>query len=138
MQQYGVVLLWIFILAIILMSTPTKCGEVKEGFYTNLNYYKRYCGSCGWRNRYSCSKCTNCGFGIRADGYGECVPGDSSGPYFSNKYAYWEYGSPSYYAPFDNIFPTVRSRGIFPYTRWNLRREPKWRKGQSKHSNKRH
>lgn len=97
MKPIALVLLWIFILAVILLSTPTSCPAADgengvEGFYTYGGYYKRYCPSCGWRSRATCSKCTNCGFGLRSDGYGQCMPGDNAGPFHRDDVMYWEYG----------------------------------------------
>ena len=122
-----VLLLWVFIIAIILISTSSNCKSLsedkkKEGFYTYYGYYKKYCPSCGWRSRYSCSKCTNCGYCITPSGYGECVPGDSSGPYFRSDCAYWEYSDPYYNYPYSHIYPIVQAKSIYPYYRWDLRK----------------
>lgn len=130
------ILIWIIVLAVILMSTPTQCNKKvlpeddksKEGFYTYYGYYKKYCPSCGWRSRHSCSKCTNCGWSINSSGYGECIPGDSKGSYFSNNTMYWEYGDPYYYYPYSHIFPVVKTSSIYPYYRWRLRKPRRWRK----------
>jgi len=122
------------------MSTPTKCpgllGAEKEGFYTYYGYYKRYCPSCGWRSRYSCAKCTNCGYCITPSGYGECVPGDSSGPYFRSDCTYWEYGDPYYYYPYSHIFPVVKVKSMYPNYRWRLRRPWRWQKEWSEQMKK--
>lgn len=90
MGKDAAILLWILIIAVVLLSTPFKCEPKKEGFYTYYGYYKQYCPSCGWRSRYSCAKCTNCGYCITASGAGFCTPGDSSGPFFENSCVYWE------------------------------------------------
>lgn len=123
-----VILFWVIILAILLLSTPTKCPnkDLKEGFYTNYGYYKRYCPSCGWRSRYSCSKCTNCGYAINASGVGQCVPGDSQGPYFMQDALYWEYSSPYTNYPYSHIYPVVKTRSSYPYYRYRMRRP--WRR----------
>lgn len=123
-----VVLLWVFIIAVIFMTTYNKCGksgssdDKVEGFYTYPGYYKKYCGSCGWRSRKSCSNCTNCGYCITPSGYGECVPGDSSGPYFREDCQYWEYGDPYDFYPYSHVYPTVKTYNNYPFHRWNLRK----------------
>lgn len=134
------VLVWIFVLAVLLLFTPVKCpgmtafmnndgvdGE-KEGFYTYYGYYKKYCGSSGWRSRSSCSKCTNAGWCISPGGYGECVPGDSKGPYFRDDCQYWEYGDPYYYYPYSHVFPSIKVKSISPYYRYRIRKPYRWRK----------
>jgi len=131
MNKNIILILWICALAVILLTTPLKCNGVdmeKEGFYTYYGYYKKYCPSCGWRSRHSCSKCTNCGWCVNRSGYGECVPGDSSGPYFREDCVYWEYGSPYYNS---NIFPVITAKSIYPYYRWRLRRPWRWNKQKS-------
>ena len=127
MTPIALVLLWVFILAVLLLSTPTECPALAddnvEGFHDySGNYYKKSCSSCGWRSRYSCAKCTNCGYCIDKNGNGECKSGDSSGSFWSNNNdcMYWEYGSPSYY-PYSHVFPVVKVKSIYPYYRWRLR-----------------
>ena len=132
MSKNALILFWILIVAVILLSTPTKClfgkNKIKEGFYSNYGYYKRYCPNCSWKSRKSCSKCTNCGYCINASGYGECIPGDNNGPYFRRDCAFWEYGDPYYYAPYSHIYPVNNIRSIYPHYRWSLRNPRKWRK----------
>lgn len=77
------------ILLVILLVGIIFLVNKSEGFDP---YYKRYCPSCGWRSRGSCSKCTNCGYCINKYGIGSCVPGDSQGPYYRRDCKYWEYG----------------------------------------------
>ena len=127
MQRYVLILVWMLILVVILLSTPTKC-VTKEGFFTHYGYYKNYCPSCGWRSRYSCSKCTNCGYCVTASGKGECVPGDSSGPYFRSDCAYWEYNDPYLYYPNSHLYPVVQTRGIYPTVRHRRNSPWKWSK----------
>lgn len=129
MKKHFVIILWIAIIAIFIFATSSGCGsdKVKEGFYNYYGYYKRYCPSAGWRSRSSCAKCTNAGWCVNASGYGQCVPGDSSGPYFTSDCVYWEYGDPYYYAPMSHIYPIVSTRSIYPYHRWRLRRPYRWR-----------
>jgi len=127
MLTQALILFWVLILCIIFLSTPAALctnknnkaiGSEVEGFYTDSGYYKKYCPSCGWRSRYACSKCTNCGYCVTASGYGECVPGDSSGPYFRNDCMYWEYGDPYEYYPYSHIYPIVSIRSNYPTVRW--------------------
>jgi hypothetical protein len=121
MQRYIIVLLWILILAVILLSVPTKCnlGNKVENFDNYYGYYKNYCGSCHHRGRRSCGKCTNCGLCITADGHAECVPGDAQGPYFREDCAIWEFGDPMTFYNGSNVYPIVKQRNVYPYTRWN-------------------
>lgn len=121
----------IIIVAIALFMIPTTCSSTTEGFHTYDGYYKKYCSSCGWRSRFSCSKCTNCGYGVTASGYGECVPGDSRGPYFRDDFTYWEYGDPYTDYPFSNLYPVVKVSNMYPQYRWNVRkpwRQNRWRR----------
>jgi len=107
------------------LCTAGICPEEEqqvEGFYTYPGYYKKYCPSCGWRSRYNCSKCTNCGYCVTASGYGECVPGDSSGPYFRSDCMYWEYGDAYDFYPYSHVFPVIKTYDNYPYYRWNLKK----------------
>lgn len=113
MMDLKLVLLWVVVVAVIFMS------KKKEGFYAG--YYKKYCPSCGWRSRHSCSKCTNCGYCVTSTGYGECVPGDSYGPYFREDCQYWEYGDPYVYLP-------SRGRMFYPHRRYGIRHPRRWRR----------
>lgn len=129
MERYIIVLFWILILAVILLSVPSKCmrGRAEgmrgvEPFVDYYGYYKKFCPSCGWRSRNSCSKCTNCIFGVTKDGYGRCLAGDSSGPYFANDLLYYEYGDDQTFYPGSNVYPIVKHRNIYPYNRWELNR----------------
>lgn len=139
--------LWILIFAIVLMSIPTKCKN-KEGFYT-YRHYKKYCPSCGNRSSKNCGKCTNCGTCVTPNGQSECVPGDSSGPYFRKDCHYWIYGTPNYgvygygdnyYGNYNNllnigifplnigIFPSNIYRKIYPHNhRYKFRNPQRWR-----------
>lgn len=130
---------WIIILVFLLVTTPTKCifnstsDKSKEGFHATLGYHKKYCPSCGTKSRKSCSKCLNCGFCVTSDGHGECVPGDSNGPYFRDDCMYWEYGynyADSFY-PYSHIFPSAHGHLMYPYFRWRdsdkyRSRVPQW------------
>jgi len=130
LSKNNLLFLWGTVFLIILLSTPVSCDSTNknvEGFYTNYGYYKKYCPSVGWRSRHSCSKCTNGGWCITPSGYGECVPGDSSGPYFRDDCMYYEYGDPYYYYPHSNIYPVVKTKSIYPYYRYDMRRPYRWR-----------
>lgn len=125
MNKYVVILFWVVFVCIILLSIPTMCGQ-HENFINYYGHFKSYCPSCGWRSRNSCSKCTNCGYCITASGYGECVPGDSSGPYFRSDCLYYEYGSPYEYYPYSHLFPVVKTRSVYPYYGYNKRKPLSW------------
>ena len=120
-------LLWFVIIVVMLIFTPSECrtlaeDQKKEGFYTYPGYYKKYCSDCHHRSLYACGKCTNCGNCQDVNGYSECVPGDSSGPYFREDCVRWNYGSNQYYAPYSHAFPMIQTKSIFPYNRWNVKR----------------
>lgn len=85
----------------------------------HFGIYKQYCNGCGYKNRRGCMNCTNCGYCITNEGRGECVPGDSNGPYFRYDCAQWEYGDPYYYYyPFRYMTPALSVRSVYPYYRW--------------------
>ena len=136
MFENKTLLLWIAVVVIILFSTPLKCKGLsfkdgdKEGFYTTYGNFKRYCPSAGWRSRYSCAKCTNAGWCVNSAGYGECVPGDSSGPYFRDDCQYYSYGDNYAHYPYSHVFPIVQTRSIYPNVRYRLRRPYRWRRGK--------
>lgn len=54
----------------------------------------RYCPECGNLSAFQCGKCSNCGFCTTETGFSECVPGDSTGPYFRQDCSFWNYGQP--------------------------------------------
>lgn len=91
--------------------------EMREGFYSYNNYFKEYCPSCRYRDRYSCGKCTNCGLCGFNNGTSECVPGNSDGPYYREDCDFWTYGDPYLYYPNTNLFPIVRTKSMVPFTR---------------------
>jgi hypothetical protein len=97
-----------------------------EGFYTYPGYYKKYCGSCGTKSRRSCGSCTNCGTCVTPNGLSECVPGDSSGPYFRSDCMYWEYGDPYQHYPYSHSYPSIKTYENYPFYRWNLRGPQRW------------
>lgn len=124
MEKYIVVLFWILVLAIILLSVPTKCvsGNKKEGFHGFFTYHKQYCPSCGWRSKESCSRCTNCGICTTANGFAECSPGDASGPYYRTDCVYWNYGNPYNYYQNALAYPITLTKDMYPYNRWGMNR----------------
>ncbi len=124
MEKYIVVLFWVLVLAIILLSVPTKCvsGNKKEGFHGFFNYHKNYCPSCGWRSNESCSRCIGCGWCVTSDGYGQCSPGDASGPYYRNDCVYWNYGNPYNYYQGGIAYPVVLTHDMYPYNKWGMNR----------------
>jgi len=69
-----------------------------EGFTENyiVYSYPKYCSACGELNRPQCNNCTNCGYCVTPNGNGECVPGDSNGPYFREDCVAYEYNAPDY------------------------------------------
>jgi hypothetical protein len=120
-KQLGVA--WLLVMLAIVFYVHMTCNnDGIEGFYDFTGYYKKYCSSCGKRSRHNCSKCTNCGVCITPNGNAECVPGNSSGPYFREDCQYWEYGDPHDSYPYSHIFPTIQTRNTYPYRRWNIRR----------------
>jgi len=128
MDRYVVILFWILIVAVILLSTPTKCmiDGKKEGFYNYSSYFKGYCGECGSKTRYACSKCSNCGYSINASGVGSCVPGDASGSYFADDTMYWIYNDPNFYYPSSDLYPVVKTRSQYPTFRHKVHKPWKW------------
>lgn len=136
MNPIALILLWIFILALILLSTPTKCpalAKQTEGFEVYPYYSRRYCPSCSWRSRSSCGQCVNCGYKINAAGYGQCTAGDANGPYYDDDAMYWLYGTDSeFYSPYSNIFPVVKVRSMFPYYNWSLRKPSRTLRSRSR------
>lgn len=112
----------ILLLLFVLLVIACVCASMFEGF-TDYGYYKRYCSSCGYKSRRSCGKCINCGYCISSSGYGECVAGDSSGPYFRQDCVYWEYGDPYHYYPYSHMYPSVKIKSMYPHYRWKTRRQ---------------
>ena len=110
----------ISITAYMLITCPYS---LTEAFDNTKGYYKKYCSSCKWKSKSSCDSCTNCGYCVTADGYGECVAGDSSGPYFREDCAYYSYGDHWYNYPYGQAYPSMQVDGIYPFDRWNIRKE---------------
>ena len=118
---------WIIVISIILVVLLyVNYNKNTEPFYGYNSYYKNYCPSCGWRSRKSCSKCLNCGFCITAQGTGECVPGDSKGPYFRSDCAAWEYDSAYTYYPYANLYPVVKVKSANPYYQNQVNKPYRW------------
>ena len=105
---------WISLIIVLMLLTSSK-REIKENFLYNT---RRYCGNCGYNSRSECANCVDCGYCISKYGYGECLPGDSRGPYFRDDCAHWEYNSPfSYYYtyPYPHLFPILSIGDYYPY-----------------------
>ena len=118
-------LFWIFIIAVILISCPANLGNKIEGFYIDGSPYKKYCSHCGYKSKRSCAKCVNCGICVTPNGYSECLPGDSSGPYFRNDCIYWNYGR-SYY-PYNHIEPVIKRYSRRPLRKYKRRKFKAWK-----------
>ena len=106
--------LWVGLMVVLILTTSPK-REIKENFVYNL---PRYCGNCGYNDRTSCAGCTDCGYCINKFGYGECIPGDSRGPYFRDDCMYWEYDAPlSYYYryPYSHLYPIISVGDYYPF-----------------------
>lgn len=127
MNKTTMILFVILLIAIVSLSMPTKCVKNKEGFYTFGSYPQQYCSSCGYLGRGECNNCVNCGYSINASGYGQCIPGDSNGPYFSLDTMIWEYNRPYIY-PSRGIYPIVKSKPIYPHNKYWIKKYGKWRK----------
>jgi hypothetical protein len=113
------------VVLLVVLVLVNKYGSM-ETFYTLNSFYKKYCPSCGWRSRRTCSSCLNCGYCITAEGQGECVAGNSSGPYFRNDCAVWEYGDAYQYYPYANLYPVTKVKSINPYFQKEDKKPYKW------------
>lgn len=122
----AIILILLIIIIICIYKNPNK-----ENF-TYYGYYKQYCPSCNWRNRISCSKCTNCGYCINESGEGECVQGDNNGPYFRKDCKYWEYGDPYYSYPDSNVYPMISINTSHPDVKYkyDIRKPNRWRENE--------
>ena len=64
-----------------------------EGFwFLPQTKFPSYCKDCGYKNKWQCKNCLNCGWILTQNGYGECVPGDEYGPLFNSDYIAYDYG----------------------------------------------
>lgn len=77
--------------------------------------YPKYCSDCSNLSKYACTNCNNCGYCITLDGNGECVQGDSDGPYFRDDCVVYTYKDQNYKA---NI--------VYPYVFLSLSQYPYW------------
>ena len=88
---------FVIILIVVGFSNKNK-NNVTEGFTMSD------CPNCGKRNKMDCFQCSECVWCITPGGYGECVPGNSNGPYFRKDCVKW-YSQPDpvedyqYYLP---------------------------------------
>ncbi len=114
------ILILILIICFILSSMPLGCKK-REGFYVmSQSPYPKYCGGgCGYKNRWKCMNCLNCGLCLTPNGYEECVPGNSTAPYFRSDCISYTYGrSYNPYYNLQNIYtPTVQPE-YKPWWRW--------------------
>lgn len=115
METKILIILWVLIMILVLLSTPTKCIGAKEGFLNYFGYYKNYCGNCESKDRTMCAKCLNCGVCYDNIGRGKCMPGDSNGPFFTNDCSFWEYSDPYFNYPYSHLFPVVRVKQSYPF-----------------------
>ena|SRR5437868_1371759 len=90
------ILLFILLFCVIIFSFPTKC-MMKEGFQEGF-YIRNYCPSCAYLGRERCNNCTNCGYCI-SNGFGECVPGNSNGPFYRTDCDFYSYGNSNLFFP---------------------------------------
>jgi hypothetical protein len=125
-----------------------------EGFESF--YYPKYCKDCnrvGRKGEQACMACQNCGWCVDPNGYGSCVLGDNTGPYFADCKQYYYSGgvgvvnspvgpaNPPFYQYFvpwyggqfnPSQFSNVSLRQLGPYTRVNQYGRPRnmrrWRK----------
>ena len=130
----NIVLVYIFVIlaiCIIFLLAPNSCptlfgnNKIIEGFHFWNRRHKpiypirRYCTSCGYNSRQSCSSCINCGFCINSDGKGECISGDSDGPTFREDCLFWEYNVRQYpkygFYPYNRKWINYKYRGYDPY-----------------------
>ena len=98
---------FIFILMYMYHKQPTL-----EGFIPGP------CPNCGQRNKLQCFDCSSCGWCLTPNGYGECVPGNSNGPYFRQDCLAWEYNPTTFFHR--RIHVPVRRLPI------PVRRRPAW------------
>jgi hypothetical protein len=114
MDKFIIILILFIIIIIYILSNNT------ESFGNTNNYFKQYCPSCQWRTAYSCGQCTNCGQCVNSTtGISECVPGNSSGPYYRNDCDYWQYGAPYDYYPNSDVYPIIKTRANYPHDYFN-------------------
>ena len=95
-----------------------------------------YCENCGYKSRFKCNNCVNCGYCISVHGLGECVPGDQRGPYFREDCAVWEYQIPTLYYPSYYTNPYLKYYNFPRYT-WKSRRYRQRNRQRNRRRNKR-
>ena len=113
MGDYSEIAFYLFIILIFVIiiynyfTDPEGCGPIIPYFTENyiVYSYPKYCSACGELNRRQCNNCTNCGYCITPNGNGECVPGDSNGPYFREDCVAYEYNAPDYVI--DRVYPDI-------------------------------
>jgi len=86
------VLIIILVAYLLVYSQPIN----QEGFYgEDGGYGPQYCGDCnrrGEKGMNACLSCNNCGWCVDPNGYGSCVLGDYTGPYFADCAQYYYNG----------------------------------------------
>lgn len=105
-------LILIFITIILLILIFSR--QNYENFLIYKPTLKSGCETCMGKNRYSCASCSNCGYGIKSNGVGQCAPGDMNGPYDNTKFSYWIYDDPILNYPYSHMFPAVSQTNMEP------------------------
>jgi hypothetical protein len=100
----------ILILVITIASILVNYYDVATEGFSGLSY----CDDCGYRSRWECSDCIDCGYCISEYGDGECVSGNEDGPFFRSDCAIWEYGKPYDPSPYPNFYNILR----YPWGYW--------------------
>lgn len=88
-------------------------GRVVEGFNDFITS-PRYCGDCntvGKKGIANCLSCSNCGWCVDPNGYGSCVLGDYTGPYFADCSQYTFGGNVIYPIPNGNANGNANGNG---------------------------
>lgn len=115
-----------YLLAILVAIIIFVSYARSEGFISYIvSHDPKYCPECGKMSRSMCSSCTNCGYCINSRGVGECVPGDSTGPYFRKDCLTWDYNAPSV----TSVYPIVGTYSLYsPYYYRYPRHRRYWRR----------
>lgn len=106
------VVIFLVVLVIIGLIYSARMDDYDENFIVRSYPYPKYCTNCGGLSRSNCGKCMDCGYIYTADNRGECVPGDSNGPYFRDDYVAYRYQDADY--SIDSVYP-YSYIGDYPY-----------------------